>query len=431
MKILYITNFYPSQTDGGSEWTCDSVNRAMQARGHETLVLTSMPKGSDEKRTEAGVIRSLRLHDTGSDRCPSFSELQRVEKQNNEALLQTLAVFKPDAVHVFHLDGVSKSLAHTLQRADVPTAYYVSEPWMTEDLASDPWLQWWNGRPHSLAHGIGRNVLSYSGVRAWIDQTAPTQPSHDLEFRRMYFSSKPLQDRAVSAGYDVSHAAIIPMGVDTRRFSPRPSSSRDEGAQKLLFVGRLLRDKGIRTVLRALARIRGSFTGSLTVCGHGEPIVESEMRDLARRLHLDVEFVNPPASEMAELYRHHDALIFSSECEPLNALTPMEAMACGLPVVVTKGGCSEIFRHGTTALCFSEGDDEDLARQILTLQLQPEVGDRIATAGCAEIRCHFRMEQILDRIEQYIRETAERWPSQHGVPTAPPEKRMQERPAFA
>jgi glycosyltransferase involved in cell wall biosynthesis len=411
MKILYVTNLYPPYSIGGYELICASVNRAMQERGHETRVLTS-DHGVAERGTpdgESNVKRTLRIHGFFGHPWLGICKLRSLEMHNNNALREAIAEFRPDAVHVFNLGGISKSLAHTLQRANVPTVYFVSDHWIAQSLAADVWMDWWNRPSKSLSQKLIRRGLELCGARAWLDKAAPTTPARELEFRRIYFCSQFLRDQAVSRGYDVSHAAVIHNAVDTKRFTVR--QDRDATCTRWLFVGRLAPEKGIRTVLRAVSRIGNSFPGTLTICGRGTPEFESELRAMVQTQKLPVTFIEATAAEMPEIYQRHDALLFPSEWEEPFALTPLEAMACGLPVIATTtGGSAELFRDGVNALTFKAGDDEDLVRQIRRLSGDSSLRTVIATNGCDEVRGGFREDAVMDRIEKYVAETVGTWP---------------------
>jgi glycosyltransferase involved in cell wall biosynthesis len=424
MKILYVTNLYPPYNVGGYELICEIVNRAMQARGHETRVLTSSHRVPEKglPAGEQGVERTLRIHGFFGHPWLGIRRLRALELHNNNALRQAIAEFQPDVVHVFNLGGISKSLAHTLQRANVPTVYFLSDHWLAQSLAADVWLDWWNRPPTSPAQRAVRAGLEASGVRAWLDAETPTAPIRDLKFPRIYFCSQFLRDQAIARGYDVSHGAVIHNAVDTARFTPAPSPRGPE-CHRLLFVGRLNAEKGVLTVLRAMALIRDSFPGTLTLCGRGEPAFEDELRTLVQKQQLPVSFVQACAATMPEIYRQHDALLFASEWEEPFALTPLEAMSCGLPVIATTtGGSKELFRHDVNALTFEAGNAEDLARQILALHRQPDLHRRIAAAGCAQARQDFREELVMDRVEQYVTETVATWPRPSRPPGSPIER---------
>jgi len=432
MKILYLTNLYPPHGIGGYELICGCVNRAMRERSHITRVLTSdygaESGGAQEDKSE--VERTLRIHGFFGRPWLGIRKLRALEMHNNRTLRRVIAEFRPDAVHVFNLGGISKSLAHTLQRLNVPTVYFVSDHWIAQSLAADVWMDWWNRPGRSRAQKIVRKSLELCGARALLDEAAPTAPACELEFRRIYFCSEFLRGQAVSRGYDVAHAAVIHNAVDTRRFTPKAQRNTDCG--RWLFVGRLTPEKGIRTVLRAISRLGDSFPGTLTICGRGTPELEAELRAIVETQELPVTFTEATAAQMPEIYRRHDALIFASEWEEPFALTPLEAMACGLPVIATTtGGSAELFRDGVNALTFKAGDDEDLGRQILRLRGDSSLCALVAANGCEEVRGGFREETIMDRVEKYVTDSVATWPERTSADRTHARREKSEAPAHA
>jgi glycosyltransferase involved in cell wall biosynthesis len=114
--------------------------------------------------------------------------------------------------------------------------------------------------------------------------------------------------------------------------------------------------------------------------------------------------------EMPEIYRKHDALLFTSEWAEPFALTPLEAMASGLPVIgTTTGGSREIFRHHDNALTYTAGNAEELAERIIELASSPSLRVRLAETGRAEVRNNYSLPAIVDQIENYLRETVSTW----------------------
>jgi glycosyltransferase involved in cell wall biosynthesis len=173
----------------------------------------------------------------------------------------------------------------------------------------------------------------------------------------------------------------------------------------------LTKEKGIETVLKALLEVRGHFPGMLTVCGRGEPEYERALHRFVTQHSLPVQFIQTSAAQMQEIYKQHDALVFSSEWEEPFALTPLEAMSCGLPVIsTTTGGSAELFHDGVNALTYEAGSAQELARQILKLHGYPELRERIATTGYDQVREHFSEAKIMDAIEQYVRKAVDEWP---------------------
>jgi glycogen synthase len=113
---------------------------------------------------------------------------------------------------------------------------------------------------------------------------------------------------------------------------------------------------------------------------------------------------------MPNIYREHDALLFTSEWAEPFALTPLEAMASGLPVIgTTTGGSGELLRDGVNSLTYTAGNAEELAERILELDRNNLLRAKIATAGYCEVRARFEESHIVDQVETYLKETVKSW----------------------
>ena len=70
-------------------------------------------------------------------------------------------MFAPDVVHVWSLHGLSKSLLLTLRRTRVPVCFDVADPWLAEELRTDPWLAWWHSEKLSTLQKMQRTGLEW------------------------------------------------------------------------------------------------------------------------------------------------------------------------------------------------------------------------------------------------------------------------------
>lgn len=410
MKILVLTNLFPPHYLGGYELICYAVVGALSRRGHNIHILTSN-HGLEGKtiQEEQGITRALRIHGFYGHPWLGIGRLRALEKYNNTILRETLETFKPDLVYVWNMGGLSKSMLLSLQQFNVPTVCYLSDHWIARGLTSDVWISWWNRTEASLAHRLARKLLTVVGYRQSWQNVAPTNPPGDIKFQRLYFCSKALRKLTANAGPDVMHGAVIYCPVDIDKFTgtPKPES---QPIRKWLWVGRLAEDKGIMTCLKAVSLLQGRFPGELHIYGKGEKDYVTKLTDFVAREKLRVHFRSASMEEMPQVYRDHDALLFTSEWAEPFALTPLEAMSSGLPVIgTTTGGSREIFRHGDNALTYSAGNAEELAQRILELHDNNALRVRLATTGHAEVRATYAEPIIVDQIEAYLKETVVAW----------------------
>ncbi|MEV0902480.1 glycosyltransferase [Actinoplanes sp. NPDC049802] len=156
-------------------------------------------------------------------------------------------------------------------------------------------------------------------------------------------------------GVPRSKMSLVPSGVNTERFCARgPAVRRTPGLARILTVARLVERKGIEDTIRAMPAVPGA---ELVVVG-GPPAAELDSEPYARRLRALAAHCRVadrvrlagavPAHEMPAWYRSADVLAATPWYEPFG-LTPLEAMACGVPVVATAvGGLTDTVVDGVT-----------------------------------------------------------------------------------
>ena len=430
LKILVLTNLYPPQLADTDDFRCQNVTEALRARGHTVRVLTSNHGVATEQR-DALVERRLHLNGVfGAELVKGFGDLQDLETHNNEVLREALASFAPEVVHVWSMRGISKSLLLTLRRAGRPTVFDVADNWMTEELRTDPWLAWWHAEQVSLPHKLHRLAIELWGERKKWDATMPTFIEPDVkrlpdvfdsdgtaqfkpnaiaafQFRRLYFSSEALKSLTMQSGFRVSRGVVIHPGVDTNLFH---GEVKPPGApvKKFLVVVRLTPHCGVSTVIAALQLVRAQGAkATLSVFGRGSSEVLARLRTQAVQAELPVEFrTGGLQRDLPEIYRAHDAFIYPVEREEMFVSAPLEAMACGLPVIVNEDyGASDLFRSRESCHSFPSGDPGLLANRMLELIEQHEFRCKIAQTGQNEVLTRYQFPTSVDEIERYVADT--------------------------
>jgi glycosyltransferase involved in cell wall biosynthesis len=132
--------------------------------------------------------------------------------------------------------------------------------------------------------------------------------------------------------WPAARVGVIPNGVDLERFCP-PSRTRPAQPLRLLCVGRLVRQKGVRYALGALAESKSATV--LRIVGDGPERAQLEGMATSLGIHERVEFTGWVArSELSAHYQWADALVLPSFEEGM-ANVVLEALAAGLPVITT------------------------------------------------------------------------------------------------
>lgn len=161
-----------------------------------------------------------------------------------------------------------------------------------------------------------------------------------------------------------SRTKVFPNPVDTSLLTPPARVRGANMPKKLLFVGRLHPEKGVHLLIEAFGRISNHHRG-WRLClvgptsenqGGGGHTYEQRLRDLAQGL--PVDFTGPvfDVEALAEIYRSADLFCYPSLAERGEALpvAPLEAMATGLPPVVSNLACfQDYIRDGETGVYFN------------------------------------------------------------------------------
>ena len=170
---------------------------------------------------------------------------------------------------------------------------------------------------------------------------------------------------------------VAPMPVETGIFTPPADGVRTD---RLLFVGRLTRQKGVDLLLRALAILPG--TVALDIVGDGDE--RAALEALATELGVSPRVRwhgAQPGDALPAFYRRAMALVVSSVDEGLG-LVAVEAQLCETPVVaLASGGLIDVVEHGVTGLLVEQRDPAALAGAIATLAALPDRGASLGKAG--------------------------------------------------
>jgi len=205
----------------------------------------------------------------------------------------------------------------------------------------------------------------------------------------------------------------IAPGIDLAAWST-PDADRPQGVdlpdEYFLFVGRVASNKGLPTLLEAVARLDARVRRPLLLMG----------RDWGERAHLEtrarelgiadsVRFLGhvEPASAYRAVIRHARALVLPSEWEAFG-LVLLEAMAAGTPVVATAvGGVPEVLDGGRAGRLVPYGDPVALAEALRAVIEDAPGTARLRTAASERVR-GFDWSMTVERHRSLYREVGAR-----------------------
>ena len=206
-------------------------------------------------------------------------------------------------------------------------------------------------------------------------------------------------------------------GVDTRLFRQRSPLAQKRlrrawsvsGTTNILFVGRTVPQKGLHTLVKAMARIpKTSKPLRLIVAGaswpgkkHQSPYMNSIKR-LAQQLNIRLTFTGyiPPA-RIHQIYQLSDIFVCSTKYQEGVPLVNSEAMASGIPVVASRrGGIPEMIQHNRNGLLISDYTNPSaFARAIHRILSNRALARRLSANGRKRVVKKFSWDAAATRLE--------------------------------
>lgn len=172
--------------------------------------------------------------------------------------------------------------------------------------------------------------------------------------------------------------AVIPNGVDTKRFCPEPFEASQENIIITTGATRITERKGLRYLLEAIWRISHDFPNILVeIMGEGSEKKNLETFVTERNLTPYVKFLGRiPAEETPRYYNRADIFVLPSFNEGMsNAL--LEALACGLPAIVTEtGGSHELVTENQNGLYIEMKSSSSIEGALRKLLQDTELRER-------------------------------------------------------
>ncbi|WP_329008481.1 glycosyltransferase [Micromonospora rifamycinica] len=341
-----------------------------------------------------------------------------------------VAVRAPDGYEVVHVpagpaEPVAKDdlLPHMTEFSHWLTARWRGGDWTPEVVHAHFWMSGLAGLAAGRRNGVPvvQTYHALGTVKKRHQGVQDTSPARRIGYERELGRSV---DRVVAQcrdevgelvrlGVPRSRMTVVPSGVNLDTFAPLgPAVERDADRPRVLTVGRLVERKGFQTVIRAMALVPDAEC--LVVGGPPAGLLETD--PYARRLRAlagtcgvadRVRLVGAvPREEMGRWYRSADVLVAAPWYEPFG-LTPLEAMACGVPVVGTAvGGIRDTVVDGVTGDLVPARDPQALGTALAGL-----LDDRIrrfgyATAALQRARRNYSWATAADRMTEVYAEVA-------------------------
>ncbi len=203
--------------------------------------------------------------------------------------------------------------------------------------------------------------------------------------RRVTVSSEAVKKELIEAArIGEEFIDVVPLAYSRDRFYPRRPEGRDLFLKKysirgryILTVGNLFPYKNIGNLVKAFLGIKGEIPHSLVIVGRKDLASGPQVND-ERILYTDYV----PDEDLARFYSYADLLVHPSLSEGFG-LTPLEAMACGTPVISsTRGSLKEVI--GDSGMFFEPEDADSMGRLIVKVLGDGDLRKRLIEKGFAQ-----------------------------------------------
>jgi glycogen(starch) synthase len=389
VRVLMLSWEYPPLVVGGLGRHVEALARELASQGHDVRVVTrgDAAGGSTQTRDGVRIIRAAAdpiAIDFTTETLLAWS--QAAEHALLRAALPLVRRWKPDVVHGH--DWLVAQTAVTLARET--GAPLVATLHATEAGRHMGWLP----KPLNLAiHSVERFLARNAHLVITCSTTM-----HDDATRLFELPAE--------------RVTVVPNAIDAERWT---ASSRAKAATRarfagdgpmLVFAGRLVYEKGVQTLLRALRPLRETHPG-LRLVAAGTGVHEPSLHAQARRLRLvrAVDWLGfVPEAELPALLGAADVVVIPSLYEPFG-IVALEAAIAGAPMVVAEtGGLLDLAVAGVAAGSFPAGDAPALATAVSKVLVDPVAAQRTAARAARIVRRDFTWHTVAARtVEVYAR----------------------------
>ena len=378
-RVLMLSWEFPPRIVGGIARHVDELSRALAEAGMEVDVLTAHHPGAPETEVipaRGGRVRVMRAGPLPIHPFDFVSEIHQLNFALLERLLQE-GERDYDLIHAHDwlVAFAGRTLKHGRRLPLVATMH--ATEWGRNGGIHDPLQHHIHSIEWLLTYEAWRVICCSRGMAAEVQRFLTVPPDK---------------------------VSVIPNGVDPRRVRCRDSRGKLERFRArwalpkdriILFVGRLVREKGVQVLLQAMPEVLAAHPmAKLVVAGGGG---QEELRAQAEALGLGdrVAFAGfVPEEDLPRLYQVAEVATFPSLYEPFG-IVALEGMASGTPVVTSDaGGFREVVRNEETGLTTYVGDAHSVALAIDRILSDPALAARLREAGEREVKSRFGWERI-------------------------------------
>lgn len=222
-----------------------------------------------------------------------------------------------------------------------------------------------------------------------------------------------MRGELVKNGFPAEKLRVIPP-VPPEWAASEENAAEDFTPGRVLFVGQVIRGKGVDLLLRALAKVSQPWHFVLAGKGSALPKCEKIIDELGLRDRVTIHGYLPP-EELRRQYRQAQIVAVPSAWQEPFGLVGVEAMRNERAVVAfAVGGIPDWLEDGKTGILVPPADVDALADAIGNLLANPDLCREMGKKGRESASTKFSFPEYVDRIESFLRELA-RTPARGGI----------------
>jgi glycosyltransferase involved in cell wall biosynthesis len=295
---------------------------------------------------------------------------------------------------VHHVGPCGEQSPSLIGKLAVPFVYGPLPGGRPANIRNDEWLSWL-GTP---------NATAAQARLSKIVAGAASGAAHLLWRRTVRRADAITVEARANVPKGHPEFGVIPPGIDVIQF--RPLGRGQPTAGRMIAVGKLFDRKGYDVLIRAVGLVVQEYrTAHLLLVGTGPQ--EQALRSLTSQLGIDasITFIgNVPRAALPPLLQSAEVFCHPARWDTF-PLAPLEAMACGLPALVSSAGAMpEIV--GEAGLVHTVGDERELARQLLRVLSTPRLRQALGIAGRARVLERFTWQAMCDSYYQLYQQLA-------------------------
>jgi len=371
---------------GGQNVHVDALSRALARAGHRVTVYTRRDDRGLPDRVPVADRVDVEHLPAGPPEPIGKDDLLPHVGELGAQLASRLAESPPDIVHShFWMSGLASLLA---------TRY-----------SGIPVVQTFHALGVTKRRHQGRRDTS-PGARIRLERALARDVSHVVA------TSTEEIGELVRFGTPRYAITVVPCGVDLTMFTPQGPAERGP-RPRVVSVGRLVPRKGFDTVIRAMTSVPGAellIAGGPPPAGLAGDPEARRLRQVAKRAGVAdrVELLGAVSrAELPALLRSAHVVVCAPRYEPFG-IVPLEAMACGIPVVATGvGGILDTVVDGATGMLVPPGRPDRLAAGLRQMLAEPFWREAYGTAGLDRARSRYSWDRVAsDTLAVYDRTLA-------------------------